>query len=573
MNKNIQILQPDPGAVEKIRNILNCSPLIATILANRKIVSPTDVSRFFNPSLNNLRPPFSMKDMDAAVSRICTAVRNNEKILIFGDYDADGITATTILLEFLSSTGADVSYYIPHRIKEGYSLQASHISNVAIPSRIRLIITVDCGSKSHEAIAAAQKSGIDVIITDHHTISGTPPPALAVINPKQQECSAGFDDLAGVGVAFYLMICLRKYLRDTGFWRNRPEPNLRQFCDLVALGTVADVVPLVNENRILSKTGLELIGSGESRPGIRALIKACGISGNAVDTDDIAFRLAPRLNASGRMGHAKTAVTLLTTDDSETAKQISQSLNQMNQKRQEIEKKMFEEILEYLDQNPSLTRQCTLVLARAGWHEGVLGIVASKIVEKYFRPVILVSLKNGFGKGSGRSIPGVDLHAGLAACADDLVFFGGHAMAAGLKIRADHISQFQKNFEKSIRDAAAPGDFLQTLLIDAELNFNDISDGLVNDLEYLAPFGEGNPEPIFISRNVKVLSSKIVGRNHRRMVLGQENKGRMGRPVNAIHFNIDTAAPFYENLDQIAYRLRWNRWNGKKTIQIIIEDS
>lgn len=566
-------MQPDARAVEKIRNTLNCSPLIATILANRKIVSPTDVSRFFSPSLNNLRPPFSMKDMDIAVSRICSAIRNREKILIFGDYDADGITATTILLEFLNTAGADVSYYIPHRIKEGYSLQASHISNVAIPSRIRLIITVDCGSKSHDAVIAAQKSGIDVIITDHHTISGTPPPALAVINPKQQECSAGFDDLAGVGVAFYLMICLRKYLRDTGLWRDRPEPNLKQFCDLVALGTVADVVPLVNENRILSKAGLELIGSGESRLGIRALIKACGISGNAVGTEDIAFRLAPRLNASGRMGHAKTAVTLLTTDDAETAKQISQSLNQMNQKRQEIEKKMFEEILEYLAQNPSLTRGCTLVLARAGWHEGVLGIVASKIVEKYFRPVILISLKNGFGKGSGRSIPGVDLHAGLTACADDLEFFGGHAMAAGLKIRADHIGQFQKNFEKAIQDAAAPADFFQTLLIDAELNFNDISDGLVNDLESLAPFGEGNPEPIFISRNVKVLSSKMVGQNHRRMVLGQPTRGRTGRTLNAIHFNIDTAAPCYENLDQIAYRLQWNRWNGKKTMQIIIEDS
>ncbi len=280
------------NSVKKIRDILKCSPVVATILANRNILSESDILRFRNASLSDLRPPFSMKDMDVAVRRIYVAITDNEKMLIFGDYDADGVTATTLLFEFLRYTGADVSFYIPHRIKEGYSLQPGHISDYAVPNQVKLVITVDCGSKSHEAVKLAQDSGTDVIITDHHNISGSPPGAIAVVNPKREDCDTGFNNLAGVGVAFSLLICLRKYLRDMNFWQNRPEPNLKNFCDLVAIGTVADVVPLVDENRILSKTGLEVISSVQAG-GINALVKACGISNNVVRAEDIAFRLAP----------------------------------------------------------------------------------------------------------------------------------------------------------------------------------------------------------------------------------------------------------------------------------------
>ncbi|WP_207679712.1 single-stranded-DNA-specific exonuclease RecJ [Desulfonema magnum] len=557
--------------MKKIRDILNCSPVVAAILANRNMLSESDILRFRNASLSNLRPPFSMKDMDVAVRRIYAAIKNNEKILIFGDYDADGVTATTVLLEFLRYTGADVSFYIPHRIKEGYSLQSGHISDYAVPNKIKLIITVDCGSKSHEAVKLAQDSGTDVIITDHHNISDGPPGAIAIVNPKRPDCDAGFNNLAGVGVAFFLLVCLRKYLREMNFWQNRSEPNLKNFCDLVAIGTVADVVPLVDENRILSKTGLEVISSGR-RPGVNALIKACGISNNVVRTEDIAFRLGPRLNAAGRMGHAKTAVRLLTTDDAETAKQIARTLNQMNQKRQEIEKDMVEEILEYLKEYPHLLRQHSLVLSHPGWHEGVLGIVASKIVERYYRPVILISTRNGLGKGSGRSIPGIDLHAGLVACSDDLQFFGGHSMAAGLTIKADNVSQFQEHFETAVREASEPGDFLQTISIDYELDFDNISDELIDELESLAPYGEGNPEPLFIARNISVASSKIVGENHRRMTLRQQVSGRSTKAINAIHFNIDTDKGLRQHFDQMAFRLGWNRWNGRKTAQLIVEE-
>ncbi|OQX20975.1 MAG: single-stranded-DNA-specific exonuclease RecJ [Desulfobacteraceae bacterium IS3] len=571
MKKNWKILQPDADTVRKICNALNCSPVTAAILVNRNIVSEADARHFLNASLNDLRPPFSMKDMDIAVRRIYTAIQHNEKILIFGDYDADGITATTILFEFLQYTGANVSYYIPHRVKEGYSLQTFHISKHAIPNKIRLIITADCGSKSHDAVTLAKQHGIDVVITDHHDIEGHPPESLALVNPKRQDCTSGFEHLAGVGVVFFLMICLRKHLRDINFWKDRPEPNLKNFCDLVALGTIADVVPLVKENRIFSKIGIEMIRSAALRPGIRALIKASGISSTAIDTDDIAFRLGPRLNAAGRMAHAKTAVELLSEKDAEAAGEIARSLNQMNQDRQHIEKEIFGEIVAYIKNHSDILRKQTLVLSNPGWHEGVIGIVASRVVEKYFRPAILISTRNGMGKGSGRSIPGVDIHKGLLACADDLEFFGGHAMAAGLTMKSENIPRFQEHFENAVLNMGQNA-FTPTLTIDHELNFEDISDDLIDELESLAPFGEGNPEPLFTAVNVRVSASKILGENHRRMTLRQQVDGRTSRAITAIQFNIGADALLRNHFERMVFRLRWNRWNGRKTAQIVVED-
>ncbi len=513
-----------------------------------------------------------MKDMDIAVNRICSAIMKNEKIMIFGDYDADGITATTILFEFLQYAKADVSFYIPHRVKEGYSLQISHISDYAIPAEIKLIITVDCGSSSHDAVNLAQKSGIDVIVTDHHAISHNPPPALAVVNPKRTDCTAGFDNLAGVGVAFYLMVCLRKHLREIGFWKeNLPEPNLKNFCDLVAIGTVADIVPLTHENRIFSKTGLDIINT-HSRIGVSALMEASGIGDNNADTEAIAFRLAPRLNAAGRLDHARIAVELLTTRDPETAKEIARNLHNLNAVRQEQEQKIFEQILVHLNNHPHLLNRTTLVLAGKGWHEGVIGIVASRVVERFFRPVILIATNNGMGKGSGRSIPGIDLHAGILSCEKDLEYFGGHAMAAGLTIKANNIGVFQQHFEDFVKKMSRPEHFVPTLSVDTELEFDDISDQLTDELESLQPFGEGNPEPLFMAGNVKVSSSKIVGKNHRRMILRQNSGTKSGKVFNAMHFNIDPQIPLKESYDQIIFRLKWNRWNGKKIAQLIIED-
>ncbi len=570
MKKQWQILRPDIHTVDKLCMILKCHPAIASILVNRNIVSEEDASNFLNPSLNRLNPPFSIKDMDAAVNRILTAIKQNEKILIFGDYDVDGITATTILLEFIRSAGADVSYYIPHRTNEGYGLQNNHISDYALSKKINLIITTDCGSGSHDAVKTAKSAGIDVIITDHHIISDTIPPAVAVVNPKRHDCPSGFDDLAGVGVAFYLLICLRKKLRDIHFWQNRPEPNLKSVCDLVALGTLADMVPLVAENRILSRTGLDIITSS-NRPGLNALIEASGINKNDVDTDDMVFGLAPRLNSAGRIDHASIAVELLTTKNIEIAEQIAQSLNHMNQRRRSIENRMLAQIEGQLKKNPHLLQKNTLVLAHQDWHLGVLGIVAARIMQKYFRPVVLITTSAGIGKGSARSIPGVDLYKGLLACADDLENFGGHSMAAGIKIKTEKIARFQTNFENAIGNMTKPDDFIPKISIDYELDFDDIADALIDEIESLKPFGSGNHEPLFMSRNVKVASSKIVGKNHRRMLLKQAS-GSAGKTFNAIHFNIDPSIPLKEHFDQIAFRLRWNRWNEKKSAQLIIEE-
>ena len=576
MKKYWQLLQPDIDVVEKIRGELQCSPVIAAILVNRKIISKDNALRFLNPSFNNMRPPCSMKDMDAAVKRIYSAITGHEKILIFGDYDVDGITATTILFEFLHYTGADVSYYIPHRTKEGYGLHTKHITDYAIPNKINLIITVDCGSSSNNAVKTASSSEIDVIITDHHEISDKPPDAVAVLNPKRHDCPSDFHSLAGVGVAFYLLICLRKYLRDNHFWQNRPEPNLKSLCDLVALGTVADIVPLVDENRILVKTGLEIINAGK-RCGIKTLMEFSGIIRlrRTVDTEDVAFRLAPRLNAAGRIDHASTAVELLMANSLETARQLAQSLNNMNIKRHNIEQQIIEDIFEYLKNNQHLLKNSSLVLSDNEldnmWHEGVLGIVAARMVKKYFRPVVLIAIKDDIGKGSARSIPGFNIYNGLMSCSDHLEAFGGHSMAAGLKIKAEHMDVFQKNFENTVQQMTTSDDFVQTISIDFELNFDDISDALINELETLKPFGAGNHEPLFMAKNVRVIDSKIVGKNHRRMLLNQSAAGGTGNSFNAIHFNVDTNKNLREHFDQIAFRLRWNHWNEKKTAQIVIE--
>jgi len=570
MKKHWLMLQPDPDVVGKLSRRLNCHPVTAAVLVNRDILTVPAARDFLSTSLNNIRPPFSLKDMDAAVHRIYAAITGRDKILIFGDYDVDGITATVILLNFLRYVGADVSYYIPHRVTEGYSIQPRHISQYAFPNQINLIITADCGSGGHQAVKAAKKFGIDMIITDHHNISKNIPPALAVINPKRHDCPAGLQNLAGVGVAFFLLICLRTHLREREFWQKRPEPNLKNYCDLVALGTVADLVPLIEENRILCKTGLGLINSGR-RPGLTALLEACAIHNNSPDAEDIAFRLAPRLNAAGRMDHAVRAVELLTAKDVSFAVKTAQTLNVLNRKRQALEKRILADTQQFLENNPSLLRQRSLVLSREGWHAGVLGIVASRLVDKYHRPVVLITTQNGTGKGSARSVAGINLYDALAACEPYLENFGGHSMAAGLKLREDKIAEFQNAFESVTQRIARAEDLIPTLQIDYELDFTAISDTFIDELEALMPFGSGNPEPLFKAANVTVVSSKIVGKNHRRMVLRQSSAPNAPL-LQAIHFNVDDRVSQKTAFDQIVFKLRWNRWKERKTAQIVVED-
>ena len=442
MEKKWQILKPDTEAVIKMSRHLPCHPITAAVLINRNLTSPRQASRFFTSSLDMIRPPFVLRDMDVAVERIYRAIVNNENILIFGDYDVDGITATAVILEFFKHIGAKVSHYIPHRIKEGYSLQPHHIRALALPNRIRLIITTDCGSGSHDAIVSARKSGIDVIVTDHHTLSEQIPPAAAVLNPKRLDCFSKMEALSGVGVAFALVIALRKYLREQNFWQRLAEPNLKNLCDLVALGTIGDMVPLVQENRIFSKAGLDCINSVK-RHGIKALCEVAGISNRSTSAEDVAFKLVPRLNAAGRMAHAEEALQLLMTEDIATARHLAISLNNYNRQRQELERLILDGIVADLNHHPDRLEKRTLVSWNPKWHQGVLGIVASRLIETYYRPVVLVAIQGQLGKGSARSVPGLDLFKALHACRHCLEDFGGHSMAAGLSIKAENLIVFQ----------------------------------------------------------------------------------------------------------------------------------
>ncbi len=568
MEKQWQTINPDPETVRSLSRQVQCSPLIARLLAIRGIQSKVQATRFLHPSLSDLTPPMELAGMGDAVLRIHRALAAGEKILVFGDYDADGITATAALVGFLRTCGARVSYYIPHRIADGYGLGANFINKRAIPAGVSLIITADCGSGSREAVSLAWQAGIHTIVTDHHPIAGFPGDAVAVINPTRPECHANLAHLAGVGVAFYLIIALRAHLRKTGFWKNRREPNLKHLCDLVALGTIADVAPLIGENRVLTTAGLRQIDQG-ARPGIAALMGMSGSPDTPTDAEAIAFRLAPRLNAAGRLVHARMACELLLTDSRKKADRLARALCRLNNRRQSMEQDLLETILERLTRPPGPMAQPVLVMDGNRWHEGILGIVASRLVRLYNRPAVVISTRNGMGKGSARSIDGIDLSAVLERCADLLDRFGGHPMAAGLSLPTANITAFRSRLETVVGQMTADLGAVPTLSIDAHVPLETITPELMNSLDRLEPFGQGNPYPLFMDTGVRVHASKTVGDRHRQMVLegGSGNGGRLP----AIQFNVAGVPMGVDRFKKIAYRPQWNYWNGRKSLQLIVE--
>ena len=568
MQMQWKILQPDQALVQEIQSHLQCHPVTATVLANRQIQSAQQASSFIQQGLECLPSPDLLGGVPAAVERIIHAIRSKEKILVFGDYDADGVTATAVLLNFLNAAGADAFYHLPHRIDEGYGLLPIHIAQLAGPQRAKLIITVDCGSSSVEAVKAARRFGIDVIITDHHNIDTPLSGACAFINPKAPEQPAELGELAGVGVAFYLVIALRAALRAIGWWHDRPEPNLKAACDLVAIGTIADMVSLKGINRVLIRAGLEQINRNP-RPGIQALLSISGIRHTPINSEDIAYRLGPRINAAGRMAHAKIAFDLLNAPTSETAFRLAEELNTLNHRRQETETDIYNHIITHIDGRPDLANQKSLLLAGTGWHEGVLGIVATKLIARYHRPVAIVSVKDDMAKGSGRSVPQVDLYAVLGKCEHLLEKYGGHKLAAGFSLRTKNIGLLQSAFEAAVTEMLQTKDLCPQLEIDREIDFSEISPQLLDELENLAPFGNGNPPPLFMARDVRVTTAFIVGRNHRKMALCQPNQETL--PITAIQFNLAPDSPRANSFDRLAFRLQWNRYRGDREIQMIIE--
>lgn len=557
------IAESDEDLVRRFARETSLPPLMCRILLNRGIGTADAASRFLSSSLAEMHDPFLLKDMDKAVQRLCTALLSGEKICVYGDYDVDGVTSVVSLVSFLSAVGAKCFYYIPKRIEEGYGLNAGGISEVAAQGA-RVIITADCGITSHEEASLCASLGIDLIITDHHTPSAKIPRAYAVINPLRSDCVFPFKSLAGVGVVFNLLLALRKHLRGEGYFSLRKEPNLREFLDLVALGTIADIVPLVDENRILVRHGLKEL-SFSSRTGVSALKAVAGVSGE-VDCGMVGFRLAPRINAAGRLDDAALGVELLLTNDAQRAAEVSAELNANNEDRQHLEKVILEEALQRLATDQSFRGRTSIVLASESWHAGVIGIVASRLVELFHRPTILVALQDGVGKGSGRSIPGFHLYDALQACSDQLLGFGGHKYAAGLSLNSEAIAGFAEKFDRHAAGLLTEEDLLPELRIDAELMPEEVSLETVELISVLEPFGMGNPRPLFVMRGVQALESRILKDRH------LKTKYRCGGfCFDAIGFHMADRALDSAVMD-IVFSLEVNYWNGRKSVQLRLKD-
>ncbi|MCX5850203.1 MAG: single-stranded-DNA-specific exonuclease RecJ [Deltaproteobacteria bacterium] len=541
-------------------------PIISQILVNRGIHDMEAARRYLHPSLNDLHSPFLMKDMKKGVSRLLKAIHANEEIIIYGDYDADGITSVAILFKFIREITPHVNYYIPDRVHEGYGLKIPAIDNFK-KTNIKLIITVDCGISDTEQITYAQSIGIDTIVLDHHEISGQLPPAVASINPNREDCNFPFKGLAGVGIAFNFLIALRGTLSKEGFWENQNHPNLKEYLDIVALGTIGDIAPLVDENRIFTKIGLELITEGK-RPGIKALKEVSGVDSQPIDSFRASFSLIPRINAAGRIASPLDAVKLLLTDNMAEARILAEKLDSYNRNRQQMEKKILNEILEKISNNPDIEKMNALVFSSDRWHPGVVGIVASRLVDLFNRPAFVISSNNGVGKGSGRSVSGFNIYKGIQQCASLLLSYGGHYSAAGISIKDENIDEFTSLLDEIIRGSVEFPELLSPTNIDAECQLSDINIKLIDQLEMLAPFGSKNPEPVLCVRNVKVSSPVIVGNNHLKMWLNSN-----GASFDSIWFNMGKffTALNGANID-IVFTPQINSWNGSSDIQLKVKD-
>ncbi|HNQ00775.1 MAG TPA: single-stranded-DNA-specific exonuclease RecJ [Syntrophales bacterium] len=542
------------------------NPIVSQILVNRSITDLETARRFLNPSLHDLHSPFLMKDMKEGVARLIRAVQGGEKVAIYGDYDADGITSLAILYRFLREIHECVLYYIPDRVDEGYSLNRKAIDRLRAQD-VRLIVTVDCGVSDREEIEYARTQGIDTIVLDHHEVPATLPAAAAVINPNRGDCPFPFKHLAGVGIVFNFLIALRGALRNIGFWAQRPYPNLKDYLDLVALGTIGDLSPLVDENRIFARIGLELLNE-DRRVGLKALRDTAGLGNTVIDSGVASFALIPRINAAGRVGAPDDAVRLLLTEDPVEAQRIASRLDACNRERQRLEKTIFDEIMARIDSMGDAREKGALVLASPEWHPGVIGIVASRVVDRFYRPTILISLKDGIGKGSGRSIAEFNLYEGLKLCDPLLISYGGHRYAAGISVKEGDIEKLSEVLGDIVKEGLVVQELVQETHIDAQCSLSRITYDLVSQFDRLAPFGIRNPEPILCSRNVQVSYPTVVGNKHLKMrVYGD------GVSCSSIWFNRGDYAQDIEGVRlDIAFTPQINTWNGSSNIQLKVRD-
>lgn len=536
--------------------------LTASILAGRGIVDPDAIDSFLSPSLGAMLDPSRMKGMGAAVERLLQARRNREKICVYGDYDVDGITATTLMVSFLRQTGFDCRYFIPNRFDDGYGLNGEALERI-IDAGAPLILSVDCGITAVEEALLCRRRGAELIIVDHHAPRKILPDACAILNPLQQGCDYPFKSLAGVGVAFNLLVALRAALRNEGAFGDGPGPDLRQWLDLVALGTIADVVPLTGQNRIYVTHGLRLLAD-PLKPGIQALKRVAGVGGE-VSSGQVGFRLAPRLNAAGRMESAVPGVELLLSADTQFCLSVADELDAANAERQAIERSMLQEAISLVEQGGDYPARRSIVLASYSWHQGVVGIVASRLVERFHRPTILIALDDqGQGKGSGRSIPGFHLLEALKGCSPLLERFGGHRHAVGVSLSADRIDDFRASFEAEALRLLGDGELTPRLDIDAEAEPQEVTEELALELKRLEPFGMGNPEPLLMMRSLSVREQRVVGEEHLRLRLSRD-----GYVFNAIAFRM--ASHNVPATVDVAFFPEMNQWNGSSTLQLRVK--
>ncbi|MFR2570834.1 MAG: single-stranded-DNA-specific exonuclease RecJ [Clostridia bacterium] len=558
MNKKWEIYNVDEESVDNLSNKYRINKLLATILNNRGIVTEEKIRLFLNPTRNDFHNPFLIKDMEKAVDRIIKAIENKERITIYGDYDVDGITSITVLKSFLQERGLEIAQYIPNRLTEGYGLNIEAVEKIKNRG-CDLMITVDCGISAIKEIDYANQLGIETIVTDHHEPGQELPKAMAVIDNKRKDSTYPFRELAGVGVVF-------KVIQAISIKLGLKEEEYLKYLDIVCIGTISDIVPLVDENRVIAKLGLLLIKQTRNI-GLRAIINMSGYK--VIDSNSISFGIAPRINACGRMGKAEDALELFLSKNINEVCQLAQKLNEYNKERQETEKAIYENAVEAIERE-NLQKNSAIIVGGHNWHHGVIGIVSSKITEMYFKPSILLSFEDdGIGTGSGRSIPGFDLHEALSKCNNSIEKFGGHSMAIGITIKKDKFEDFKKQFEQ-IAEEADINDIIPIIKIDAKINFENINKEMVDSLKELEPYGEGNKMPIFAFKNLKIDSIRSLSDGkHLKLTLKEGNT-----VINAIGFNMGHFINEYRIGDKVdvAGVLEINHFNGVESVQINLKD-
>ena len=556
MNKKWECYAVDENKVNELVEKFGISGILARILVNKNITQKDEIDLFMNPTRKDFHDPFLMLDMEIIVDRVLQAIEQKEKIMIYGDYDADGITSITVLKSFLEERGLEVASYIPNRLDEGYGLNKTALKKI-YDDGYRLIITVDCGISGIDEVDYANSLGMEVLITDHHEPVEILPKAMAVVDAKRKDNKYPFNQLAGVGVVFKLIQAISIKL-------GLEEKEYLKYLDIVCIGTISDIVPLVDENRVIAKLGLKLIAQTRNI-GLKALLEVIGFKN--IDSTTISFGVAPRINACGRMGDEQVALDLFLEKDYDKAKKLAIKLNEYNIERQTIEKRIFDEATEKIEKNEK-DKAC-IIVGSEGWHHGIIGIVASKVTEMYFKPSILICFEGNDGKGSGRSIPGFDLHDALMECSDYLEKFGGHSMAVGVTVNRDKFELFKNKFEEYAKSHDIDK-IIPVINIDSELSLKDIDIDSVKSLQKLEPYGEANKMPVFMIRNLKINSIRALSEGkHLKLTLKDD-----GYMINAIGFNMGNLSNEYlidDKVDVIG-NLDINSFNGNESIQLILKD-